>query len=863
MGGYLYVYADLARYGVIDNDALAAATERHLVQVRPPREVLRGDPVGALGEQSHVAGVVLQLARGFLDGAQLAFAERVLKSNRRLWVYWPAERAVEHIDDERLRSFSRHRRAIIALERIGNPIHRLIKTRHRLGPGLRWIYRGRFPVQRLGLLDKLQAWADRTLPIPLGELSVTTGGRPYVPAAGVYLRTDFWSPMTSGGSYGHTCYVARELAATSGSLLCMLPHRYPLLDELGVRQMVMEAPESTGDEDAIVNATPHYRPMVESVCQALAPGYIYERLCLGNYTGALVSSTLKIPYFVEYNGSEISMQRSFDGTTPFYTDIYLKAEEFAFRQATVISVVSDIVKAELVSRGVDATKILVNPNGVAPDVYAPGTPDERRSIRESLGFGDADRVIGFSGTFGGWHGVDVLAEAMPRIAATNPSAKFLLIGDGKYKPQVDEAIAAHRLDGRVRSVGRVPQQEGARLLKACDIFVSPHSSHMIDSRFFGSPTKLFEYMAMAGGIVASDLEQIGDVLSPALRPGDVADWSGATVGAARAVLCEPGNVDEFVTAVSALVDRPDICAALGANARQAAVGEYSWAQHMDRLWAFASARTTVSRSTIATGDEYKDQVQQQWNNNPVGTQHARTTQPRSLEWFKEIEAHRYGTYAPWMPEVMEFSRHAGKDVLEIGAGVGTDLSQFAQHGARVTDLDLSAGHLALARENFRLRGLTGTFVHHDAETLPFPDASFDLVYSNGVLHHTPNTAQVVGEIRRVLRPGGRVIVMMYAENSLHYWRNLVWMLGLQDGALMTRSMADIMSRTVELTANDARPLVKVYTPERLRRLFKTFSDIELVQRQMLRDELPRWLRPFHGVIEKRLGWNLIIKARKP
>src|SRR5205814_3025353 len=173
-----------------------------------------------------------------------------------------------------------------------------------------------------------------------------------------------------------------------------------------------------------------------------------------------------------------------------------------------------------------------------------------------------------------------------------------------------------------------------------------------------------------------------------------------------------------------------------------------------------------------------------------------------------------------MPEVMEFARHAGEDVLEIGGGIGTDLAQFAANGARVTDVDLAAEHLRLAEENFRLRGLNGTFVHHDAESLPFDDASFDLVYSNGVLHHTPNTASVVDEIHRVLRPRGRAIVMLYAEGSLHYWRKLVWLFGVKGRLLDTVSMGEIMSRQVERSANDARPLVKVYTKRRAAALFK-------------------------------------------
>src|SRR5262249_50233118 len=161
-----------------------------------------------------------------------------------------------------------------------------------------------------------------------------------------------------------------------------------------------------------------------------------------------------------------------------------------------------------------------------------------------------------------------------------------------------------------------------------------------------------------------------------------------------------------------------------------------------------------------------------------------------------------------------------------------DLAQFARHGAHVTDVDLSAGHLALAQENFRLRGLTGRFVHQDAEDLPFADESFDLGYSNGVIHHTPNTERLVRRVHRGPRPGGQAIVMVYAENGLHYWRNLAWEIGLNTGELDRSSMGDIMSRHVEITENGTRPLVKVYTRRRLRKLFADFRRVRVLKRQL-------------------------------
>jgi SAM-dependent methyltransferase len=271
-----------------------------------------------------------------------------------------------------------------------------------------------------------------------------------------------------------------------------------------------------------------------------------------------------------------------------------------------------------------------------------------------------------------------------------------------------------------------------------------------------------------------------------------------------------------------------------------------------------------AKPLLETGDAYKDEVQRQWNANPCGSQYVQGAEEHTLDWFLEVERYRYEDYAPWMPETMEFSRWADRNVLEIGGGIGTDLSQFAANGAIVTDYDLSAGHLALAEENFGLRGLKGEFVHGDAGTLPFENDRFDLVYSNGVIHHTPDTQRAVGEILRVLRPGGKVIVMVYAEHSLHYWRGLVGKLGLDDGLLAEASIGEIMSRHVEISATRAKPLVKVYSARRLRRMFDAFDDIDIVKRQLTPAERPRGLRWAPAdVLEKVMGWNLVIKAYKP
>jgi glycosyltransferase involved in cell wall biosynthesis/ubiquinone/menaquinone biosynthesis C-methylase UbiE len=855
MSAYLYVSGHLDSSGRLDTSALENTTERHKIGLQRPPLGPAGDLRGQLGDPA-VTGLVMEMAKGWAGRAQLSLAAAALRFGKPVWLYWPAEQAVERLDRDRLRSYWRHWLTV----QLARMTRRLFgrTSPQAVAPDLRERY------------DEAVGEAIRRVsPLPLEPIA-PEAGEP-LRGTGVYLRFDYWARITSGGSYGHTCYVAKELAAQTEGFVAFMASRYSLLDALGVRQVALEPPSESQSETDLLRAHAYYLRLLRPAFAALQPAYIYERICLGNFAGAVLSQEFSIPYIVEYNGSEISMKRSFEGSSYAFEEQYLAAEEAAFRQASLISVVSEPIRDALIARGIDPAKILVNPNGADPDVYAPAPPETREAIRRELGFAASDVVVGFTGTFGGWHGIDVLAAAMPTVCARNPSVRFLLIGDGNFKHLVDDAVRRHQLEPRVISVGRVPQEEGRRYLQACDIYLSPHSAHMVDSRFFGSPTKLFEYMALGGAVVASDLEQIGQVLSPALRARDLSSPDTET-GDERAILCTPGEVGELVEAVARLAADPALRGRLGRNARQAVLDHYSWRRHVAHLWEFVrgehrpvlAAPLDETHERLETGDAYKEQTQRQWDSDPAGSHYVKGAPPHTLEWFLEAERYRYGTYAPWMAETMEFAGHAGERILEIGGGMGTDLAQFARHGALVTDIDLSAGHLSLAQENFRLRGLEGRFIHQDAETLPFPDGEFDLVYSNGVIHHTPHTSRVVDEMFRVLKPGGRAIVMVYAENSLHYWRKLVGRLGLRERHLEQHSMGEIMSRHAELSTSRSRPLVKVYTRKRLRAMFHRFEQVRIVQRQLLPEELPRGFRWIPaGAAARLLGWNLIVKARKP
>ena len=263
----------------------------------------------------------------------------------------------------------------------------------------------------------------------------------------------------------------------------------------------------------------------------------------------------------------------------------------------------------------------------------------------------------------------------------------------------------------------------------------------------------------------------------------------------------------------------------------------------------------------------KLRAREQWGQDPCGSNHGREHESGSREFFDAIERHRYSEYAPWMPQLMEFQNFRDARLLEVGCGMGTDLLQFSRGGARCVGVDLTPRSIEITQHRFQLYGADGAFMISDAEHLPFLDESFEVVYSNGVLHHTPDTAGAIREVHRVLRPGGVAKVMLYHRNSLNYWVDIVLRHGvLRAEFLRGRSAEEIMSRVIEYSDHGATPLVKVYSRKEARSLFSLFKDVVVDVEQLTRAEL-RFLSPLVSEsmldkLRKRIGWNVIVTAVK-
>jgi glycosyltransferase involved in cell wall biosynthesis len=316
------------------------------------------------------------------------------------------------------------------------------------------------------------------------------------------------------------------------------------------------------------------------------PRLLYQRHGKFLFAGAILSRLLRIPLVLEYNGSEDWIAKHWD---PSRFSPWLRlCETVSVKAASLIVVVSKALKQQLMEAGVPEGRILVNPNAVDPEQFSPNCGGAK--VREQLGFRVEDVVVCFVGTFSYWHGVAVLEQAIRSLLAEGQHAsgqlKFLLVGDGPLAPQLRQALGTYVSDGLVTFTGAVPHNSVRTYLDAADILVSPHVP-MPDGRpFFGSPTKLFEYMAMGKAIAASALDQIADVLE-----------HGRT-----ALLVKPGDAGELAEAIQHLASDSKLRMELGRDAREAALARHTWRQNARRVLGFyEEPRRTPNESEVRTG----------------------------------------------------------------------------------------------------------------------------------------------------------------------------------------------------------------------------------------------------------------------
>lgn len=161
-----------------------------------------------------------------------------------------------------------------------------------------------------------------------------------------------------------------------------------------------------------------------------------------------------------------------------------------------------------------------------------------------------------------------------------------------------------------------------------------------------------------------------------------------------------------------------------------------------------------------------------WGATPAGSSHAPGEIPGTREFFVEAREKRSTVELPWLAAVVPFATLTGQRVLELGCGAGFDAYEFVRNGADYFGIDITPENPLRTRAHLKHFGLVPHVVEADIERVPFADESFDAVYSNGVIHHTPDPNAVFREAHRVMRPNGRLWVIVYNRDSLFYWLTL-------------------------------------------------------------------------------------------
>jgi SAM-dependent methyltransferase len=490
----------------------------------------------------------------------------------------------------------------------------------------------------------------------------------------------------------------------------------------------------------------------------------------------------------------------------------------------------------------------VKPNLVPADIVPVVRPPQRH-------------VVVYAGRLAPAKGVPLLMQAWDRfLAAGGGRLRLVIAGAGPLESEV-RSWAAHRES--VEVCGMLSRADCATLVASARAAIVPSA------------------WEEAFGLVAVEAMALG------VAPVAAGHGSFPELIAHRrsGVLVEPGNADELASVFQEIDRHPERFARYGCAARAEYVRRFDPDANVEQLvdaYRFAIDHPTrAPRAALAAARAEEHEIRDFWDAHPCGQE--QDGAPRSYDrddpgrFFDEYDRFKY-SIERHIPGCLDRLDLAGRRVLEIGTGEGAESEQLIRRGARWSGVDLTPESVRRVRARLELHGLPYDDLRQaSAVDLPFADGSFDLVFSHGVLHHVPDIHAAQREIRRVLRPGGELVVMMYARWSLNYLVAIgvlrrAALLGAyplvragvvspspmvaahvrnarQAGLLRYLRMGHFVHRNTDGPDN---PFARVYDRRRLRADFPDFEVTETYRRFMHAPPLP-----VHGARgERYLGWHL-------
>jgi len=378
-----------------------------------------------------------------------------------------------------------------------------------------------------------------------------------------YLRTDFWFDIQAGGSLTHTrgfINAGIDLGYKVDVLSVDPLTHYALKTKVMLikpSRLLQYLPVQFAQLDY------NFRLLIRSwaYLRHQRPNVFYQRISENNFAGVLLALVWRAPLVLEFNASSAWESRHWQRSRLWWFESLL--EWLNLRGAYRIAVVSAELRRALLESALPQDKIIVNPNGVDPIQFSNAVEPSPLAELSPVG----TKWIGFAGIFAQWHGVLTLARSVKHVVQMRPNARFLIVGDGVLKEEMLRIVREDQVESHVKFTGLLKPEDVPKFLNICEVLLSPHEDMANGATFFGSPTKIFEYMAMGKGIVASRVGQLGELL----------------VDGRDALLVEPGNVKQLAENIVQLLEHPELCHELGRQARAKVLAEYTWDQNFCRI----------------------------------------------------------------------------------------------------------------------------------------------------------------------------------------------------------------------------------------------------------------------------------------
>ena len=556
----------------------------------------------------------------------------------------------------------------------------------------------------------------------------------FKPGAILYVYSSFSIGIKAGGSVAHIAGVINGFL-NKGFELYYAGFSRPRLVDRDYKFIKIDRPNFFGYPTEINNFKLNqkiYRNLKRVVKKEIS--FIYQRMSVGNFSGVLLSRAFKVPLVLEYNGSEVWVSKNWNQKPFFAIWIFEAAENICFRHAQFIVTVSEVLKEELIDRGISEDRIIVYPNCVDTSLYNTELfPEEKKiEVRKKWDVSEDSFVVSFLGTFGRWHGVSILADAIKKMYDTQEDwlkknkVRFLLIGDGLEMSKVQTTLKDVPSE-YVRMTGLVEQKYGPELLSISNLLVTPQIQNEDGTRFFGSPTKLFEYMALGKAIIASDLEQIGEILKESIHIREIGQSDLETIEKSSAILTTPGSSDDIMKAIVKLRESDNLRKKIGDNAMVKVKENFTWDHHVDCI---------LNHVCVSNFDKMPE------------------TAKKYYTLFKKEDPYGYKKRIDYTLNVVR--RIKPKSILDFGCGTGELFT--LPLAAKLPKIRI----VAYDEDEVSVKyGQTHSFhdnIHFTSVNPITRGERFDLVILSEVIEHVHEPAHLLFQLKNLLTPEGKVLV---------------------------------------------------------------------------------------------------------